>query len=134
MKKRILLIALVLCMVVSLCSCSVFGHYDKKYAYSSIQVNEAPYEIAQLKDSLDFVYDETFLKLSDDGTWCIDMNIILFINSNIDEGTYTMDGDTYVFEGFEYGMDARGYETEEGFDICFYWDDVKALTLTFVED
>ena len=131
--KKFLLIILAFSMILTLCSCTIGKNYASKYAYTDVLIDHDSSEIAEMKDLLHIVYEDTSLKLSDDGTWCIDMNIILFINSNIDEGTYTKDGDMYVFEGFEYGMDAYGYETEDGFNIIFYIEDIQVITLRFAK-
>ena len=47
-------------------------------------------------------------------------NIILFINSKIDKGTYTKDGESYLMDGFEYSMETIGRKDGDTFAIDFY--------------
>ena len=128
MKKRLLALTLVFVMLFSFASC---GASVGKYEYTGLTTSAG---YTELRDSLDFVYEETFLNLKEDGTWSIDFPIILFISSKIDKGTYTVEEGVYTFEGFEYGMDAYGVETDNGFDIYFMdpLDDSNiAVTLRF---
>ena len=115
MKKRILSIimaATLLVLLLSTVGCGAADQYD--YSKSS-----ASSTFLSLKDDLDFVYEETRLNLEEDGTWSIDMSIFLFFRSDIDEGTYTVENGLYTFEGFDYGLDATGKKTENGFEIYF---------------
>lgn len=128
LKLSALFLALVLLLSL-ICSCGSASCVVKEEYSSTATHNLASSEFAYLDDTLDFVYEDTTLKIYDDGTWCIDMPIILFITSKIDQGTYTVDENgLYEFEGFEYGMDAYGKETDSGFEIYF-----RAPTVTGYE-
>jgi len=138
MKKRILLIALVICMALTLCSCDLGKDDAKTYVYDSI---DSPYEAEgqdELLETMESVYEKTHLKISEDGTWSVEMNIFWFVNTDIDEGTYKEEGGRYIFEGFDYGINAYGYETEDGFDFVFHMSEDEALdnfvVLHFVEE
>ena len=129
MKKRIISFILVILVVFSLASCSAGGDtYDfEKATVTSVLSGTS----VDMESTFEFVYDDTKLRISDDGDWAIEQNFLLFITINIDEGTYEMNGDTYVFDGFEYGMNAYGVKTDEGFEIDFYLSGDLAATLFF---
>ena len=115
MKRRIIsLVSLVaiLTMLFAIVGCGSTEKYDFKTTHTQI-------DFSDFKGDMDFVYEDTRLNIKEDGTWTIDMRMFLFIRSNIDEGTYTVENGVYSFEGFEYGMKATGKETEEGFEIYF---------------
>ena len=111
-------------MMLSFTGCAFNNNYTDKYEYSGAYVNSTiASEFATSQELFEYVYEDTCLKLFDDGKWVIDYNIFLFINSNIDEGTYTVEDGVYKFEGFEYGLSAYGEKTDEGFEIYFMMPD-----------
>ena len=126
MKKRLLVsffaVVLVIAMTLAFCSCEINNNdYSKKYTYSRCEMNyDVSSEYATLQETVEFVYSDCALKFFDDGTWVID-SPALFFNINIDEGTYTVNETTgiYEFEGFEYGTKTYGMETVSGFAIYF---------------
>ena len=130
----LLLTVILLTAVFATCSCGFSGSTEK-YEYERVQMWMSTPEYPNFGNTLDFVYEDTVLKLNDDGTWVIDFNIILFINSKIDKGTYTQNGDEYIMEGFEYGMDTIGRKNGDTFAIDFYIPapagDEKLCTLYF---
>ena len=136
MKKRLLVVLLITCMVFATCSCG-FGGIGKteKYDYVRTAMWTTVDEYPNFGKTLDFIYEDTVLKMKDDGTWVIDFNIILFINSKIDKGTYTIDGEKYLMDGFEYSMETIGRKTDDGFKIDFYVpapsEDIHFCTLYF---
>ena len=142
MKKRLLAALLILCVALSafaVCGCSFGGMGGtEKYEYERTMMWMTVDEYPNFGKTLDFVYEDTVLKIKDDGTWVIDFNIILFINSKIDKGTYTQNGDEYIMEGFEYGMDTIGRKNGDTFAIDFYIPapagDEKLCTLYFEKD
>lgn len=127
MKKRLLVsfsaVVLVIAMTLAFCSCEINNNdYTQKYTYSSCDINEAVSdEYATLQETVEFVYSDCTLKFFDDGTWVIDTPILFVYNLNIDEGTYTVDELTgiYNMEGFEYGTKTHGLETANEFVIYF---------------
>ena len=130
MKRRIVAVALVIVLVFAFASCSA-GSGDR-YNYVSVHAYDTTSEFRTLSETLDYVYEDTVLVLEDDGTWRIEYNVFLFFNTNIDEGTYTVDANgTYIFTGFEYGLDSKGYKTNDGFNIVFYLSDIRIVSLSF---
>ena len=120
MKKRIIAVLLLVCSLFVLCSCALNAGAEQTYSFSNASVHLQVDGYEYMDDTMEFVYEETFLKIFSDGTWVIDMEMFLFLNSNIDQGTYTLENGRYTFEGFEYGMDAVGQKTASGFEIDFY--------------
>ena len=123
MKKRILTVTLAAILVVAIMVVTTgCGNTSgtKRYEYNGVSINsQITSSYATFDEMIAFVYEDTFLKINDDGTWVIDVPLFLFFNSNIDEGTYTVEDGVYTFEGFEYGMQAYGVETSDGFEIYF---------------
>ena len=132
MKKKLLTLLLISALMVTVLACFTgcgIGGKTEKYAYKSAYANYlVDFETSDPQGTLEFIYEDTYLKLYDDGTWVIDMPIFLFINSNIDEGTYMVEDGTYYFDGFEYGMDAYGEKSEDGFEIYFLVREGKTYT------
>ena len=111
MKKILATVLVLVILVASLSSCSLFDKYSARYEYVSA---ESYGEYSQMRGTLDFIYVETFLKIYGDGSWNIDVDSFIPIGSPLDKGTYTKSGDTYKFTGFEYGLETYGEETEDG--------------------
>ena len=130
MKRRIVAVALVFVLVFAFVSCSSGG--GDRYNYASVYAYDTTSEFKTLSETLDFVYEDTVLVIEEDGTWRIEYNVFLFFNTNIDEGTYTFDNNgNYIFSGFEYGLDSKGYKTADGINIVFSLSDIRIVSLTF---
>ena len=133
MKKRIMAFFVLVFTLLSVSACSANA---QKYEYDGMIQHRFFEEDNEQYALLDFVYDDTFLELSDDGSFKISINIILFINSTVDKGTYTVADGIYTFNGFEYGLAASGKATDQGFEI--YFSDAESAeviyTLTFEND
>ena len=129
MKKRLLSIALVailLLSVLSMASCGLPVVMKTKgaeysFGYSSCSTTA---EWSSMKGTLDFVYVDTTLYLCDDGTWMIvmddeDLFTSLIVDGVIDEGTFTEQDGVYTFIGFEYEMETVGEMSDDSFEIYF---------------
>ena len=132
MKKRIfslvLAVILALSTMLSLASC-IGESYDEKLAFDGAYVNPAMQsEFATSAELIEFIYEDTYLKLNDDGTWVIDTPTFWVFNSEIDKGTYTFEDGLYNFYGFEYGMDAYGKLENGRFEIYFEIPDGMGYT------
>ena len=122
MKKTLLSLLIITALLLSLCACSQNGEPSEKYAYSHSEISSAvPSEYDYLYDNVHFIYEDTELKLFDDGTWCIDTSFILSFRLNVDEGSYVYneDADRYTFSGFEYDTDVYGYKSSDEFVLVF---------------
>lgn len=135
MKKRLLTLTLAVLLVVPMLLLTV-GCSSKeeveKLEYDSVDIN--PYissEFSTSADLFNFVYEDTYLKLYEDGTWVIDTPIFLFFNSDIDKGTYTVEDGVYTFYGFEYDMDTYGKFENGMFEIYFMMPDGTGYTKAF---
>ncbi len=118
MKKRIVSALLLFVLFASLLSFT--GCMSKpQYRYSGISTHSA---YSDLREEMDFIYEDTFLLLEDDGSWRIYTPLFLFFKMNIDKGTYTVEDGVYTFEGFEYGMETTGEKTDDGFTIYMKHD------------
>ena len=122
MKKRILALFVTAVLVVSslfsLTACNGKKGNAEKYTYVTCSVNRSVFAgYDTFDETMEFVYSDTKLKLYDDGTWSIDTTGLF--SSEIDEGTYTVNGNKYTFSGFEYGMKTEGYKSGNQFIIEF---------------
>ena len=136
MKKKI--VAVVMALILSATTLMLVGcDSSDGWDYSKITTSgeyDNISEMNELVNLLDFVYEDTTLKIKDDGTWKIDTSLFLFFRSTIDKGTYTVENGVYVFEGFEYGFETTGEETSNGFNIYFLSpadDTSRFITLVF---
>ena len=130
MKKRIIAISLmVLMMLFALSACG--SATTQKYKYSHSYVANYGYDGEyNLDETFEFIYSDTYLKINDDGTWSIDTPLFLFINMDIDKGTYEVDSSgRYRFYGFEYGMTAYGERSGDQFTIRFITPGSKNETM-----
>lgn len=118
MKKRIIAVSLIVTfIVILLCGCGHGGKETYKYSHATATSYGSDYEF---KETVEFVYSDTNLKLYEDGTWCIDTPVFLFFNMKIDKGTYEIDSTgRYVFDGFEYGLSSYGTHEGNTFKIYF---------------
>ena len=91
------------------------------YAYMGVYVDPAiESEYESYAELIEFIYEDTYLKLYEDGTWVIDTPLFLSFTSEIDKGTYTVEDGVYEFDGFEYDMDTYGrLDTDGCFEIYF---------------
>ena len=92
MKKRLLTFALaallLLTAMVSFAGCGLNTGYEKKYEYSSTYVNSTfRSEFATSEELFGLIYEDTSLKLYEDGTWISDYSAFWFIKSDLDKGT-----------------------------------------------
>jgi hypothetical protein len=116
------MVAVLLALTLSMSGCGLPSMIktkgaDYSFKYSSCYAASA---FSEMKGTLNFVYSDTTLHIYDDGTWTINMDDpSIFIDSIIDEGTYTVEDELYTFVGFEYGFDTTGKMEEEGFRIYF---------------
>lgn len=136
MKKKI--VAIVMAFILSATALTFVGCGSSDgWDYSHITTNREYADVSEMNELanlLDFVYEDTTLKIKDDGTWKIDTPLFLFFRSNVDKGTYTVKNGIYVFEGFEYDLKTIGEKTSNGFNIYFLSpadDTSRFITLTF---
>lgn len=132
MKKRIIAIALILCFVFLLGSCTTEGGYEYDGLYTYEVGEELEAELNELTDLFNTLFSETTLVLSEDGTWEIKKHIFWFISFDIASGSYELSDGTYYLYGLEWDTDARGYVTETGFEIDLYVEGYKILTLNYL--
>ena len=123
MKKKLfaLLLAtiLIVSLLLSLTACGGNRGYSEKYRYSGCYVNRTiSSEYSTFDETLEFIYSDTFLKLYDNGKWVIDTSGLF--STNIDQGTYELNGNEYIFHGFEYGMKTIGYKSGNTFAFIIY--------------
>lgn len=126
MKRKFLsalMVAVLLTLVLCLTSCGIpsmmkMRGAEYSFEYSSCFVSPT---FNQLKGTLSYLYEDTTLRLYDDGTWTIDMDDpSIFVDNTLDKGTFTLDENgTYSFEGFEYDLETTGEMNENGFSIYF---------------
>ena len=111
MKKFLSALVVLVILVGTLSSCSVFDKSLEKYEYTGL---DAYGEFAEGKGLMNFVYEETYLKFFEGDKWNIDMETIVPFGAPIDEGTYTVKDGIYYFDGFEYGLETYGEKTADG--------------------
>ena len=125
MKKRILsvvMVAVLLASTLAVAGCGLPSMLkmmgaEHSFGYSSCYTTPT---FSHMRSSLIMVYSDTTLHLYGDGTWTIDMDDpSIFVDGVIDQGTYTVEGEVYTFEGFEYGFDTTGEMSDSGFKIYF---------------
>ena len=103
MKKRILAVFLLAVTLFALCSCAVNRGAIQEYYFDRAVIHpDFPMHNTLETLSTD-VYEETFLKLFDDGRWVIDMPLGSFFDGNIEKGTYT-DLDSYAINNKYYNL------------------------------
>ena len=119
MKKRV--ISLIVAVLVIFSAVGCMDNADSTYTFSKANVTEAfVEEDSIIAATFESRYEGTKLKIFDDGSWIIDGTVGFVSNAKIDMGTYTVDGDIYIFEGFEFEMDVYGTAVDGGFKIEFY--------------
>ena len=132
MKKRIVAIALLLCLVFLLGSCTTEGGYEYDGLYTYDVGDELEAEINELTDLFNTLFSGTTLELFEDGTWEIKKHIFFFLSFDIASGSYELSGGTYYLYGFDWDIDALGHTTEAGFDIDIYVESHRILTLSYL--
>ena len=140
MKKRIVSIVMLTVLLISLVSMAGCGlpamikmkTADHTYGYSHCTTAS---EFSSMYNILHFIYVDTSLYISDDGTWMIAMDETdfisdLLVDGVIDEGTYTEENGVYTFVGFEDDFDATGSMQGDGFVIDFVFPDQTGNIVT----
>ena len=132
MKKRIIAVALILCFVFLLGSCTPEGGYKYDGLYTYDVDDEVADALSELTDLFNTLFSDTVLTISDDGTWEIKKYILFFISFEVASGTYELSDDTYYLEGMEWDVDALGHATATGFEIDIYVESYRILTLNYL--
>lgn len=129
MKKRIVSILLAAMMLFTLVALVGCGETGTEYTYSEIVMgdNNEGYD-----ESMEEVYERAVLIINEDGTWKLSGKVIAFIKIDLFSGTYTVDDfGIYTFEGFEEGLNVKGTETEDGFEL-YYLEEEYGITVDFI--
>lgn len=107
--------------------------YEEEYSFARIEAHtDLSATLGADPWTIQYVYEDTSLKLFADGEWIIDTPLFFSLYTSIDKGQFTVTDDVYTLEGFDYGVAAYGEKTASGFAIAVYTaDNTKVCTIHY---